>query len=596
MVTASGPESGRTSKIVPIASNSGAVVALFPDGRAFYSADGLNLAGGGATVAAYGGQLQVIDVEPVGGGVDTLFSDGSVFFSPDGQNLGGGGTTVRAYSGSGQVASLSVVGGGVDAAFLNGGGAFYSPDGLNLGGGGNSVQIYAGPAQVAQIVATGSGDAVVTLFTVGSTFYSPDNRSLGGGGSTIDAASATHVPVILLVKVGSGIMAQLENGSVYLSADGQNLDGGGATVRVPDWKDTIPNGPFPARDSARGASFLGRLWISGGFSDATDSNSCFVTCSFFDLWSSTDSTGNSWNTSPSFATATAPDPRDATPVVDDGVQDAPLPADFYDSYSALIVWNQKLTAIGSTVWSSADGSHWVENKLADGVTPAPGPVPIPPHATENTWARILNGTLYLLQLDLGEVWSTTDPNAAAWTALGPIQNFTPRCGAATFVLQGKLWVEGGGACDYSRVYNDVWSSPDGVHWAQSATNAQWSGRMWPCVATGGDGIMWLAAGYAPTDWTGSATAKKVRYGANHSDVWYSRDGNNWKQFKADDGSGLTDDGGLEPRHAPTCYVTAADGLSLLIIGGTGGPDPNDANAGVVNSIRELSLPLAATLP
>lgn len=580
---------------MPIGSSASAVVALFPDGRAYFSPDGLNLAGGGATVAAYGGQLQVIDVEPVAGGVDALFSDGSVFFSPDGQNLGGGGTTVRAYSGSGQIASLSAVGSGVDAAFLNGAGAFYSPDGRNLGGGGGSVKIYAGSAQVVQIVAIGSSDAVVTLFSTGSAFYSPNNRSLGGGGSTVNAAPS-DAPVTLLVKVGSGVIAQLENGSVYLSPDGQNLDGGGATVRVPDWNDSIADGPFPARDSARGASFLGHLWVSGGFSDATGSNSCFVTCSFFDLWSSIDSTGDSWNTSPAFATATPPDPRDATPVVNDGVQDAPLPTDFYDSYSALIVWNQKLTAIGSTVWSSANGSSWTENKLADGVTPAPGPLPAPQHATENTWARILNGTLYLLQLDTGEVYSTTDPNAATWTDLGPILNFNPRCGAVTFVLQGQLWVEGGGACDYSQVYNDVWSSPDGVHWTHSATNAQWSGRMWPCVATGGDGVMWLAAGYAPTDWNGSSTARSVRYGANHADVWYTRDGNNWKQFKADDGSHLEDDGGLEPRHAPTCYVTDDGGLRLLIMAGTGGPDPNDASAGVINSIRELSLPSASTLP
>jgi len=180
--------------------------------------------------------------------------------------------------------------------------------------------------------------------------------------------------------------------------------------------------------------------------------------------------------------------------------------------------------------------------------------------------------------------------------LGAIPGFTPRCGAAVFTMLGKIWIEGGGACDYSRVYHDMWSSPDGLTWTQSATPAAWSARMWPCVATSADGLVWLATGYAPTDWN-NTTGVLVRYGANHSDAWYSRDGSNWKQFKADLGSGLPDDGKLEPRHASTCFVTgdAATGMKLLIIAGSGGSDPNGLNARVLNSIRSLSLPAAASL-
>jgi hypothetical protein len=146
------------------------------------------------------------------------------------------------------------------------------------------------------------------------------------------------------------------------------------------------------------------------------------------------------------------------------------------------------------------------------------------------------------------------------------------------------------------VFNDVWSSADGVNWSQNATPAQWSGRMWPCVAAGGDGVIWLAGGYAPTDWT-NTSGLVVRYGANHADVWYSRDGGNWKQFKADAGSGLPDDGGLEPRHASTCYVTDDTAtLNLLIVAGTGGSTQDARNARVLNSIRALPLPQAASLP
>lgn len=593
----SGTETGAASKIVPIAGTPGAVVALFPDGNAFYSPDGFNLGGGGSTVLVSGG-VQVADVVAIATGVDALLANGSVFYSPDGRNLAGGGATVSAYAGALPAASLTKVGDGVDVTFTGGGFTYYSPDGLNLGGGGLSVRIYRGSGQVQQIIAVGPDDAVVALFASGEAFYSPDNRDIGGGGNTVAAAPGTHSPVTRLVKVGGGLLSAFANGEVYLSPDGKNLAGGGGTIRVPAWDTSAGNGPFPARDSAHGATFLGHLWLSGGFADPTNSDSCFLSCSFFDLWSSTDSLGTSWNSTPSFATATMPDPRDAVPIDHGGVPDVALPTDFYDSYSALTVWNGQLTAVGATVWRSIDGSTWLRNNLPDGVTAAPGPLAGLNTANENSRALILGDTLFFLQPDTGDVFTSTDPNAAVWTYIGDMSGsgYTPRCAAAAFSLLGKLWVMGGGACDYSRVYNDIWSSPDGVNWTQSAAPAAWFARMWPCIAIGPDGIVWLTAGYAPTDWTNNGTIK-VRYGANHADVWYSRDAVDWKQLKADAGSGLPDDGKLEPRHAPTCYVTGDTGAAnLVIMAGTGGSDPNDAAAQVINSIRTLPLPTAAELP
>ena len=561
---------GPLTKIVPVPGAPGAAVALFPSGQAFFSPDGFNLNGTGSTVPAYSGSLRVTDVVALDTGIEALLSDGSAYFSPDGQNLGGGGGSVRAYGGSGQIASLTRVGAGIDALFTgsNGSNVYYSSDGKNLGGGGHTVGVYAGTAKVQQIINVGPGDAVVTLFDNGTAFYSPDNRNLGGGGKTVPAGGSGAVKT--LVPVGGGVLAQFASGSTYLSPDGQNLSGGGSTIVVPAWDTSIADGPFPRRDSAHGAIFLGRLWISGGFADATNSNSCFVTCSFYDLWSSKDANGASWNLNPSFETATTPDPRDATPVVNNGVQDSPLPTDFYDSYSPIIVWNGELVAIGASVWRSANGTTWARNNLADG-SAAPGPVPGPAHATENSRAVVLGSVLYFVQIDTGEVYSTTAADATGWTDLGPIPGFTPRCGGTAFVLQGQIWVEGGGACDYSHVYNDIWSSPDGVHWTQQPTPAAWSGRMWPCVATG-DEIAWLAGGYAPTDWLLSNGTPSPRHSINHADVWYSRNGTDWRQLKADLGSGLSDDGDLEPRHAPTCYVTGASAAarSLVIMAGTGG--------------------------
>jgi hypothetical protein len=597
-ISATGPESGPPTKIIGVPGNAGAVVALFPDGRAFYSPDGFNLGGGGSTVSANGGNsFKVIDIRAVNAGVDALLSDGSAYFSPDGMNLGGGGSTVHAYSGTSKIASLSSVGSGIDVVFANGGGAFYSPDGLNLGGGGTSVSIYSGQGEILQIVPVGTGDAVVTLFHGGSAFFSPNNRDIGGGGSTVAAAPSAHSSITGLVEVGGGVLTVFANGEVYLSPDGQNLAGGGATVLVPAWDTSLANGPFAPRDSAAGTQFAGHLWLSGGYNNPTYTDSCFATCSFFDLWSSTDSTGTSWNSTPSFATATSPNPRDASAVTNNGVQDVPVPTDFYDAYSPIVVWNSRLWAIGRTVWSSSDGVTWDRQNLADGVTAAPGPAPL--RAGENSRAVVLGASLFFLQPDAGAVFSTTDPNAVSWTSLGTIPGFTPRCGAAVFVLLGKIWIEGGGACDYSQTFNDIWSSADGVTWTHSALDARWSARMWPCVASGSDGIMWLAGGYAPTDWNDASGTVTVRYGANHSDVWYSKDGVNWRQLKADNGSALPDGTALEPRHAPTCYVAAGSSAgtnSLVVIGGTSSPNPDGASAAVVNSIRALPLPATAALP
>ncbi len=588
-----GEETGVPSKIVKVPGSARAAVALFSDGRAFYSADGFNLAGGGATIVAYSGSRKIIDVVPVGGGIDALLSDGSAYFSPDGKNLGGGGSSVRAASGIAPIVSLAPVAGGVDAIMANGAGAYYSPDGRNLDGGGNSVQIYTGQTDILQIAAVGAGEAVVTLMKNGATYFSPNNRDVGGGGSTLAAANAA---IKAIFKVGGGILAETADGSEYLSPSGQNLAGGGTTVRVSPWDASPGNGPFGARDSASGTEFAGHLWLSGGYESSTNTNSCWATCSYFDVWSSPDLTGTSWNTKPSFATTSVPDPRDDTAVANFGVQDLPAPTDFYESYSPIVVWNQRLFAIGMGVWSSANGSQWSRETLVDG-TAAKGPLPF--RATENSRALILGSSLIYVQPDTGEVYSTTDPNAGAWNTLGTIAGFAPRCAAVVFVLQSKLWIEGGGACDYSRVYNDVWSSSDGVNWSQSAKVADWPARMWACVAVGSDGVAWLAGGYAPTDWNNVGGTITPRAGANHADVWYSKDGANWRQYKADSGSTLPDGATFEPRHAATCFLVAgssANTHSLVAIGGTGGTDADDANARVLNSIRTLALPAAAELP
>jgi len=587
-------ETGPPSKILRVPGSASAVVALFPDGTAYYSPNGYNVGGGGSTIFAYNGLYPMLDIEPAPMGIVALLSNGTAFFSPNGEDLGGGGSSVAASSGAMPISYIESVQGGVDAAFNQGQYVYFSPDGLHLDGGGNTVSIYSGGNAVTQIVTVGTG--VVALLKDGSAYFSPNNRDLGGGGLTRSALAGTPAsPVKLLVGVGGGVLVELQNGAVYLSPDGLNLAGGGSTVSVAEWNTSWPNAPFGPRDSAHGVEFEGHLWLSGGFDDPKGDDSCFATCSYYDLWSSTDLSGTAWNSTASFATATSPDPRDATPVVNNGIQDVASPTDFYDSYSAIVVWNNRMFAIGSTVWSSANGTDWSRDNLPDG-TAVPGPR-AGTRATENSRAFVLGSTLFFLQPDTGEVYSTVDPTAATWTDLGAIPGFTPRCGETAFVFLNKLWIEGGGACDYSAVYNDIWSSADGVNWTQSDTSAAWPARMWGCISNGSVDDIWMVGGYWPTDWTNTGSAVAPRYGENHSDVWYTKDGVNWRQFKADYGSGLPDGNALDPRHAATCYIdAAAAGQSLIVTAGSAEPGPDQANESVTNTVATLSVPAAAALP
>ena len=409
-------ERGPVAKIVSLSGT--AVVALFPDGRAFYSPDGFNLGGGGSTVPAYSGTLQVRDIVPVAsGGLDALLSDGSAFFSPDGLNLGGGGNTVSAAPDTNTIASITAVGGGVDAVVVNHSQVYFSPDGLNLSGGGKSTLIYPGGNSVLQIVPVGQAGAVVTLLSGGTVLYSPDNRAIGGGANTVHAAPTAYA--VGLVPVGGGVLTEFGNGAIYLSPDGKDLAGGGSTIAVASWNTGYGNGPFPARDSAHGVEFLGRLWFSGGFADRPilTAASRPAVSSIFGLRPTR--SGRAGTPQPTFATATTRTRATLSGRQQWRARTSRVPTDFYDSYSAIVVWNGQLTAIGATIWHSADGVTWLRNNSADGVA-LPGPLPI--RATENTRAEIGRRAV-LLQPDSGEVYSSTDANARMWTDLGAIPGF-----------------------------------------------------------------------------------------------------------------------------------------------------------------------------
>jgi hypothetical protein len=586
---------------------------------AYFSPDGFNLEGnGGSTLAAYTGSLMIKSIVPVNGGVDTLFANGSVYFSPNGQKLGGGcsGSVCTEVAFSGATAPVTAIvpaGGGVDAVLTTSRGvekAYFSPDGLNLGGGGNSVAIYSGGVSITQIIPVDSS-AVVTLFGNGAAYYSPNNRGIGGGGSTVSAYSGS-IAIARIVKIGGGLLTQFQNNAVYLSPNGQNLGGGGSTVAVTSWVHAS-NGPFPVRDSGKGAVFNGRLFLSGGFYPEADV--------LFDLWSTeNDESGTAWSGPPPIVECLGDMPSSNLSV-----------AGCWDAFSDLEVWNSTLWAIGSSVWSSIDGTHWTER-----ATPGGNATPTLSAPDENEHAAVLGSYLYWMSLDSSptDVQRTNNANGTPWTDLKQVQTSSnspvvmePRCGATVFVLGGKIWIEGGRdgdkiwapagsyditslACDLSPDYtNDVWSTPDGVTWTQSLTPPAWTPRQWPCVASDANGTVWLAGGYV--DDFASQSSGEIRYETNLADVWYTKDGTTWRQFKADTGSELPDDlsSGVEPRHAPTCYVDTVNNRLVMVAGKVTrqpapnppyppnvAPVPNHDSGDVSNDVRILQLPDPSTLP
>jgi len=190
--------------------------AGFADGKVYATTDiyvdndGIKHASMFDATLVYSGSQQIQALMPLtGGGLLTWFSGGSIYYSPDGKNLGGGGATVLAYAGSQRVLEVSAVAGGVLTRF-DGGGLYFDNNPAKLGNGLlgvnvvfvhrmssgdwlvlqadgkallNGQSVYPGSEKIAEIIPVAGG--VLTRFQVGSVYFSPDGKNLGGGGNTL---------------------------------------------------------------------------------------------------------------------------------------------------------------------------------------------------------------------------------------------------------------------------------------------------------------------------------------------------------------------------------------------------------------------------
>ena len=606
-VAATPDASGLMSQVV--LGSGPAVVTLFSSGVVYFSPNGLN-PGGGCTVEtstaakvctlvayegkAYLGKAKVLQIVAESPGVEVLFDDGLVFYSPDGINLGGGGNSIAENDACAPVSKLarggafiyglaqSVASGNSTSCGTGTKPASLGADGRTRGGTGNLVYVGYETPRVLDMAALGTSGALVSLLIDGRAVYSADYTKVPPSAAAVIAYSGSASPV-RVVSVGGGVETEFSDGSVYLSPDGLNLGGGGHSVRVNPWTLITPHSEFGAayggRDSGKGAIFDGKLWLSGGYHgpQGSTTSDCGGVCSFYDLWYSSD-WGYTWN--PAHISAPPSDNQ---------------PAGTYDSYSPLVAFGGALWALGTSVWGSAgtDATAGLSPVVLSSAAPAAT------EAGENSWAFAVGATAYFIDTNTSQISSSSgdltvwSPSTTMTTASSAA--FLPRCGAAVKYALNKFWIMGGGACDYSAAYNDVWSSSDGLVWARESKPAEWSPRMWPCIAVDTYGTFWLIGGFGDYSRYGL-------YTQNMGDVWYSIDGANWKQYKAAVGSGLPDDGVYQPRHAPTCYVRP-DTNTLIVAAGKGGTradnllDATNGNYAIMrDDVVSLELPAQSELP
>jgi hypothetical protein len=280
------------------------------------------------------------------------------------------------------------------------------------------------------------------------------------------------------------------------------------------WQNVTQAAPYPGRDGAGLVAYANKLWLLGGWNSQT---SIFPLTTTNSVWNSPDGIHWSLVKPNTFGTAAF----DSS-------------TDWEGRHMAgWAVYENKLWVIGgdsnqcqyqTDAWSSTDGAHWTQ---ITGSLPWGKRVLFYTVVFDNAIWVMGGQTLTLSDCpgypqpetfynDIwrstdGKNWSQVNPSGPVWSPRGVI------CGAVVF--NGRMWVIGGGTYGNDQsLYNDVWSSPDGVHWEQVTTGAPWEPRIYHDIAVY-DGRMWVLGGHGPN-------------GSNNlADVWSSVDGAHWTQVK-----------------------------------------------------------------
>jgi hypothetical protein len=318
-----------------------------------------------------------------------------------------------------------------------------------------------------------------------------------------------------------------------VSAWGQNAGTSIATApsgRAPDytWVNVTQNAAYAPRDGAGALVYKDRMWLIGGW-NPFDKELFPKICSN-DVWSTTD--GAEWTmVKPNTFSDSRYDPE----------------KEWEGRHTAgYVVFKDKMWIIGGDVnqhhyhydvWNSEDGAVWNHvNRDAK--------VPWGPRALHHT--LVFKNKIWVMggqtlphfapaeERFYDDIWNSSD--GVNWKKIEPAEPRWPQRGmiGGNVVFKNRMWILGGGTYDTPAhpqrlFYNDVWSSPDGVHWTRHVEHAPWQPRQYHDVAVF-DGRMWVLEGWNKE---------------NRNDVWYSSDGVNWYELPNTP---------WNPRHAASVFV------------------------------------------
>jgi len=300
-----------------------------------------------------------------------------------------------------------------------------------------------------------------------------------------------------------------------------------------EWTCVTESAAFAARDGAGALVFHGKMWLLGGWNPQDKAHFPLVCNS--EVWSSSD--GAAW---------TLENPQ------------APWEGRHTAGYA---VHGGRMWIVGgdcnqghyqNDVWSSTDGVCW--ELVNDRVPWAPRALHYTVAFRDRIWVmggQSMPGFAGGPEAFYNDVWSS--PDGVSWGCATQSAPWAPRgMIGGSVVFRDRIWILGGGTYDtpdtpIRKFYNDVWSSPDGVHWERHLEHAPWAARQYHDVAVF-DGRMWVLEGYGQP-------------GGNRRDVWFSTDGVVWREVP---------DTPWAPRHAASVFVH--DDALWIVAGNNMRPD------------------------
>ncbi|MBI2193309.1 MAG: hypothetical protein HYU36_15140 [Planctomycetes bacterium] len=292
------------------------------------------------------------------------------------------------------------------------------------------------------------------------------------------------------------------------------------------WIHVTQEAAYAPRDGAGALVFQGKMWLLGGWNPGDKLH--FPRICNNEVWSSED--GATWTLEkPNTFRSETIDPR----------------LDWEGRHTAgYAVHREKMWIVGgdgnqrhyqNDVWSSADGKTW--KRIHGDVPWGPRLLHYTVAFRDRIWVMGGQTLPQFAPADLcfyDDVWASSD--GVRWERMVPRKPAWPHRGmiGGSAVFKDRMWILGGGTYDTPQVperkyYNDVWSSEDGVSWAQHVESAPWAPRQYHEVAVFDDHL-WVMEGYNK---------------ANRNDVWHSPDGVHWEEIPNTP---------WKPRHAASVFV------------------------------------------